>query len=487
MLSQPTLPTPIPEPNDPLRPTYHFLPPSGWMNDPNGLVWSENAYHLFYQCNPRSAAWGEICWGHAVSRDLVRWEHRPVALQPSPGGVDAVGCWSGYAVMDGEQPTLLYTGVSRFNPLTHESDACICLARGDPAMNAWHKHARNPLVRPPTDLDLIGFRDPFLWRDGQLWQMIVGAGIRGQGGAVLRYESPDLEHWTYRGPLLVGDAETARGWTDTVWECPQLVTFAGQQALIVSTWADRVGHEPMVMLGKYDDGHFGVEDSQRLDGGDSLYAAQVVRDASNRWILLGWLREARDETQQLEAGWSGVMSLPRVLTLGATGRLEQWPLPELEHLRGARFRLTNVSLTAGSLALEPRGATLEIRALLRPVGQSAGGVAVRCSRDGGERTNVVYDWQTGQLSVDRRASSLGASNASTRLSMHVSPRADASVELRIFLDGSTLEVFCHGSCLSSRIYPVAHDSLGIELLVLSGVVDFESVELWHFGEPTGRR
>ena len=92
------------------RPTYHFLPPANWMNDPNGLIQWEGQYHLFYQYNPYAAVPGNIHWGHAVSADLVHWADLPIALGPTPGSVDAGGCWSGCAVDDGGLPTLIYTG-----------------------------------------------------------------------------------------------------------------------------------------------------------------------------------------------------------------------------------------------------------------------------------------------------------------------------------------------------------------------------------------
>ncbi len=98
-------------PADHLRPRYHFLPPSNWMNDPNGLIQWKGQYHLFYQHNPVQAAWGPIHWGHAVSQDLVHWRHLDMAMQPTPGGADKDGVWSGCAVISGGKPVIFYTGV----------------------------------------------------------------------------------------------------------------------------------------------------------------------------------------------------------------------------------------------------------------------------------------------------------------------------------------------------------------------------------------
>jgi len=102
--------------NDPLRPAYHLLPSHNWMNDPNGPIWWKGKYHLFYQLNPHAAVWGDMHWGHAVSPDMVHWRHQPIALEPTPGGADSEGCFSGSAVVLNGVPTFIYTGVQNAPP-----------------------------------------------------------------------------------------------------------------------------------------------------------------------------------------------------------------------------------------------------------------------------------------------------------------------------------------------------------------------------------
>ncbi|HLI76244.1 MAG TPA: glycoside hydrolase family 32 protein, partial [Acidobacteriaceae bacterium] len=96
---------------DPRRPQFHLLPKRNWMNDPNAPVYWKGRYHMFFQYNPDGAIWGDMHWGHAVSPDMVHWKHLPVALAPTPGGPDAEGCFSGTAVIDGDEVAVLYTGV----------------------------------------------------------------------------------------------------------------------------------------------------------------------------------------------------------------------------------------------------------------------------------------------------------------------------------------------------------------------------------------
>src|SRR5689334_3008427 len=144
---------------DPQRPGYHFLPPANWMNDPNGLIHWRGVYHLFYQYNPNGPFWGTIHWGHAVSTDLVHWEHLPIALSPTVESSDEDGCWSGCAVDDDGVPTLIYSG--------HRAGAQrACLATSSDGLLTWQKHPGNPvIVEPPAGLHLVEFRDHCVWRE----------------------------------------------------------------------------------------------------------------------------------------------------------------------------------------------------------------------------------------------------------------------------------------------------------------------------------
>src|SRR5579871_1584310 len=196
--------------NDPHRPRYHFMPPANWMNDPNGPIYVDGRYHLFYQHNPRAAAWGDydnsvpaappppdvvwgsMHWGHAVSTDLVNWRHLPIALTPTPDGPDKNGCFSGCAVIHEGVPTLLYTGVS---------PECQCLAVSHDGLLTWQKDARNPVIAgPPAGWTRTDFRDPCVWQEGDEWLMLIGTGIKDVGGAALLYRSDDLIHWRYLHP-----------------------------------------------------------------------------------------------------------------------------------------------------------------------------------------------------------------------------------------------------------------------------------------------
>jgi beta-fructofuranosidase len=214
---------------DPHRPAFHFLPEKHWMNDPNGLIQWKGQYHMFYQYNPHGAFHGTIHWGHAISRDLVHWEHLPIALAPTPDGVDKDGCWSGCAVNNNGAPTLLYTGV-------YPQVQCIATSSDD--LLTWQKHPHPVITAPPPEIEVHAggeIRDPFVWKEKDQWYMLLGSRIEGAGGLILLYRSEDLLHWEYLHPLLTGDANQMEPfWTGTMWECPNFIDFGEKRTLIIS-------------------------------------------------------------------------------------------------------------------------------------------------------------------------------------------------------------------------------------------------------------
>lgn len=332
---------------DPRRPQYHLLPAANWMNDPNGPIYWRGEYHMFYQYNPNGAYWGDMHWGHAISPDMVHWRHLPVALAPTPGGPDAAGCFSGTALADGDHVGMLYTGVVN----APESEATIrddahslkesqCLAIGSGSdLTAWRKDPKPVIAAPPSGLDVTGFRDPAPWRQGDTWYMAVGSGIRGKGGAVLLYRSADLHHWEYLHLLAQGSG-TGQPTANPVdsgdmWECPDFFPLGDWHVLIHST-----GGKAYWQSGVFDTGAlvFHPERGGVLDYG-SFYAPKTQLDRTQQRILWGWITETRPESEYRAAGWAGMMSLPRVLSLDANHDLQIEVAPEVEKLRGREQRL----------------------------------------------------------------------------------------------------------------------------------------------------
>lgn len=467
-----------PASDDPQRPRYHFLPPANWMNDPNGLIQWGETYHLFYQYNPNGPFHGSIHWGHAASEDLVHWRHLPIALAPTPGGADADGCWSGCALDNGGVPTLLYSGNRNW-------DQRLCLATSDDGLLTWRKHDRNPLiVDPPAGLDLVGFRDHSVWCEQGMWYQLIGAGIRGQGGAALLYRSADLRDWEYLHPLLVGDVGRRTPlWTGAMWECPDFFALGDRHVLVVSVWEEGQLHYSAALVGRYHDHRLVLEVEHKLDYGDvHFYAPQSFGDGRGRRIVFGWAVEGRGQEAQRAAGWSGVMSLPRVLGLAPNGHVSMIPAPELLALRGERRSFGPVPLRSGEPIVVPaiRGDALELIAELAPAPGGSCELAVRVAPDGSERTVIRYDAAGQQLVVDRGQSSLARDVARGR---HVAPLALAPGEplrLRVFLDRSILEVFANDQvAITTRIYPTRPDSAGIAVLAEGGDAQLKALDAWE--------
>lgn len=467
-------------PDDPHRPRYHYLPLANWMNDPNGLIQWRGEYHMFYQYNPSGPFFGTMHWGHAVSKDLVHWQHLPMALSSTPGGPDTDGCWSGCAIEHQGVPMLFYTGVW---PETQ------CLATGSEDMVNWQKYAGNPIIAaPPDDLAITDFRDPRVWRDGDAWYMTIGAGIEDVGGAVLLYRSTDLFNWDYLHPLHIGDKyQTDPIWTEAVWECPDFFPLGDKHVLLISTAPN--WRASLYFVGDYRDHKFTSETLQFLDFGDKqFFAPQTFLDEQGRRLMFGWLWEGRSEAAFRAAGWAGVMSLPKVLTLRQDGLLGVEAAPELQMLRGQHTRLAGEKLTPSTTDVlsEVQGDCLEIIAEfdfdgLEPADYAhVFGLKVRCSPEGDEETVIGYNRDTKRLYIQRKKSSLDPEADRHAKGGHFALEPGQSLRLHIFLDRSVVELFANGwACLTARIYPSRPDSLGLAPYVDGGSVVLKSMDIWE--------
>jgi beta-fructofuranosidase len=465
--------------HDPHRPHYHFLPPANWLNDPNGVIQWKGQYHLFYQHNPHEALHANMHWGHAISTDLVHWEHLPIALAPTPGSPDAHGCWSGCAVDNNGMPTLIYSG-------HRDGRECACLAISQDDLLTWEKYSGNPIITsPPQNLDVVAFRDHCVWKEGESWYQIIGSGITDVGGTVLLYRSSDLLHWDYMHPIYVGDKnQTTPLWTGSMWECPDLFSLGDKHVLLVSVWDNHHTYYPIYFVGAYVNHTFTPELPHRLDFGASFYAPQTMRDTYGRRLMWGWLREGRDVEAQRAAGWSGVMSLPRVLTIRSDGLLGVGPAPELATLRGKHWVWTNIDLAPSMSGVidDVRGDTLEIIAEVELGDATEFGLKVRCSPDAAEETRIIYDRVGQRLIIDPQRSSLSGLLHQDVQGGPLELADGERLTLQLFLDRSVVEVFANGrACIASRIYPSRADSLGIDLFARNGTVKLAALDIWEMG------
>ncbi len=438
------------------QPKLHFAPPKGWLNDPNGLIFWRGRHHLFYQHNPFKARWGDIHWGHAVSSDLLHWQHLPHALAPDTD-LDAAGCWSGSSIAHDDELNVFYTAASQYDFATDVSQPCIARAS---SYDGVHFQKRiSPVLNAPKPLtfseaqpnEYVGWRDPIVWCEGKKFLMTVGAGIRGRGGVVMLYESSNFEAWQSAGEMLAADDPKLQDIDlGEMWECPQLVRFNGADALFISPWRNRIGLAPMVVTGMFDGSRFKPQHHQTLDAGD-VYAPQIWTH-NDRTLMITWFVEQRSKRDQLQAEYAGCLTFPRELRL-RNDQLEQYPIRELESLRRQKFEH------------DIRGGQLELRVVSSNQERfgvpERFGVNVRATSDDLERTEIYIDLKTRELVIDRTQSSLNEDV--TRDVRRIALVTD-QLELRVFLDGSTIEAFCAGTALAVRVYPTRTDALTVKVL-----------------------
>lgn len=460
--------------SDPHRPGYHFLPPSGWMNDPNGLLVVDGRLHLFYQHNPNGPFHDRIHWGHAVSDDLLHWRHLPIALTPDPDGPDAHGCWSGCAVVRDGVPTLLYTGIQ---PQVQ------CLASGDGDWHTWRKHPTPVIAAPPAGVPVVGdppeMRDPWLWREDDGWHLLLGSGLVASDGAadgaLLHYRSDDLRAWHY-----LGVAHRGRFGPDTlVWECPNLFELDGRHVVLVSEQLEF--RHTYAQTGAFDGATFAPAWSGIADHGHVFYAGLTVEHPLHRRLLFGWIKERRpDAVVRARSRWSGTLSLARVLGVDAHGRLTMAPAPEYAALRRDPHAAQRLVVADGApRTLEGvRGDALELSLKVEVPSGARLLLELRATNDGRERTLVTLDGTLRTIEVDTTGSTLDPEIAGDLVAAPY--HADGPLDLRVFLDRSIVEVFAGATtCITARAYPTRPDATGVALRADGGDVTIVRLDAWR--------
>jgi beta-fructofuranosidase len=463
--------------SDPAKPIFHLMPAAGSGGDPNGLIYTKGKYHVFFQHSPEFE-WGKQAeeweegqpgysntgWGHASSKDLVYWEHEPIALMPERGSYDPNFCASGCTVIaDDGTPTIFYTAAE---PQTQ------CIARSaDPNLRWWLKDERNPILREPDVENYVkgGFRDPFIWREGSTWQMIVCGAVQGVGGTVLYFRSDNLTDWKYVKPLCTGMGEHC-----LAWECPNFLLFGDKGVLIVSPLFNNLqdtDHAPrgavsytIASYGGNGDFTPGPWKSIDIGGPNNFYASNALKTPDGRWLLWG---------MNLGGGapghhWATNLSLPRVLTVRPDGLLGQEPPVELQALRGAHWSEGNRAIH-GEYPLGVRSNTCEIIAEIEVGDAKVVGLDLRASADFTSKNRIGYDVENGRLHVDGHSAALELLYDEEVLRLHV------------FVDRSVLEVFVNRrECATLKRLNNMEDR-SMRLFSEGGTARIRSVDVWELG------
>ncbi len=374
------------------------------------------------------------------------------------------------------------------------------MAVGDDELQSLTKYDANPVLSgPPPSVDTgprLDFRDPFVWRESDRWYMIVGSKREGLGGTVLLYWSPDLFTWNYKGPLLQGNRhQTTPFWTGLMWECPNFFLLNDVWHLILS-----VSDEPPDALGghllhvaaysgAYKDHQFTPAHSTLLDYGHCFYAPQILRDGGERILMWGWLKERRSVQAQISAGWSGAMSLPRVLMVRESGQLGSQPAPELQRLRDRHIPYDNKVISLGDEVVYamPEGSAWELIADIEAEPGAEILVTLEHSEDGRECTQITYCRAEGTLTLDTMQASCNPAVYGHKSIATISPDLQ-HIRLHLFLDHSIIELFAdEGIALSDRVYACDMRNTSVRIGSVGAGAHIASFDVWRMRSiwPTG--
>ena len=460
---------------EPHRPQLHFSPPRQWMNDPNGMVFLDGEYHLFYQHNPDSNVWGPMHWGHAVSTDLVTWEQRPIAIFPDKLGT----IFSGSAVYDEKNTSGLGTEenpplVAIYTNHSHEKQEAgdidyqtQSIAYSTDKGRSWQKYDGNPVLPNPGIED---FRDPkVFWHEpSNQWVMILAV-----KNEVHLYGSADLKSWT-----LLSEFGNNAGSHGGVWECPDLFPLSvnGEEKWVmlvsINPGGPAGGSATQYFIGDFDGKQFtldppfasrvmpdeqGNEQAVWIDYGPDNYAGVTwsnVPESDGRRLFIGWMNNWQYANQVPTEAWRSAMTVPRELTLTRVdGRVELVtnPVEELKQLvlNGA-IDTFNTLAEDSVLATDLSGAPFQVTF------QAQNSFSVKLENGKGEFISVGYEADSNRYFMDRRNSGKTAFSDEFP-GMYYAPRMATSdtINVNLFFDVSSVELFADGglSVMTGIFFP----------------------------------
>ena len=450
------------------RPAYHFTPAANWMNDPNGLVFHQGVYHLFFQYHPGSSVWGPMHWGHATSTDLLRWQQQPIALYPDRLGM----IFSGSAVVDSGNRAGL--GPAGSTPLVamfthHDAVAGHAGSRTHQSQSLafsldnglrWTHYAGNPVIANPGRLD---FRDPKLrWLPAsQRWIASLACGDR-----LCFYSSTDLKAWTLESEFGAG-----LGAHGGVWECPDLFPLPGPSGrnhwvLLVSITpgGPNGGSATQYFIGQFD-GHRFVPDDTRvrwLDAGPDNYAGVTWSGVDDRALFIGWMSNWQYANAAPTAPWRSAMTMPRELALEQASnglRLASRPAREMLALQQpATLDRNQVVLQADApLDVSAALAGTSGRFVLRLATAALRGFSLTLGNQAGDHLRMGFDAADGHWWIDRQGSGLVDFHPSFASGRHHVERwrSDAAAELELWFDATSVELFADSglSVMTALYFP----------------------------------
>lgn len=441
--------------NQRYRQHYHVMTPAGWMNDPNGLCYFQGYYHLFYQWNPYSADWGLMHWGHYRSKDLIHWEQLPVALVPGDPE-DSGGCFSGSAIVKNGRLYLIYTGHHYYDDgdLDHfwENQN---MAYSDDGIH-FTKYKGNPIISAPKD-NTQHFRDPKVWEhDGHYYLVLGSQDAKSMSGRILLYQSDDLLHWKYRGPIAHATDADSEGF---MWECPDFFHLNGKDVLVCSPQGIKATEHRFLnkddtayFCGSFDyqQGTYQRDAFREVDNGHNFYAPQSFLAPDGRRIQFGWMSSFDDPMPEKADGWAGCLTVPRELVV-VGHHLGAVPINELKELRQKQTIDQQVTIKSTvDLSAHDRHQEMLVSFKVPDDGQ----VSWSCQDSQHRLVTLTYDQHFGVVTVTQA----GKANDRYAAVGHLD-----QLDLQIFVDSSSVEFFVnHGAATFTERY-FTEDPLNYQL------------------------
>jgi beta-fructofuranosidase len=446
--------------SDPARPGYHFVMPEGIAApfDPNGAIFWQGRYHLFYIFQDQR--FGEVSdhWGHVSSTDLFHWRHHPTKLLE--------GMYSGNCFLNKDGiPTICY----------HQRDKGNAMAVAlDDDLNEWQKL---DVITPDTNQgdehhDTYRSWDPFGFLDGDTYYAIFG----GQRPGIAR--SPDLGQgkWQYAGDLFAHGVDGVSPQEDV--SCADLFRLGNKDVLVCIS--HRLGCR--YYLGEWKNEQFHPDFHAQMSWVDNeFFAPESLQDDKGRRIMWAWLMCSTEFGKRWDRGWAGTMSLPRILSLDEDGQLLMDVAEEIKALRYRPFTKERFAVQAGAdQAIDGiAGDSIELAITMESNDAYEFGVKVCVSPNGQEETVISYDATAGELKIDTRNSGPG----DTPKKVEAAPfklNQGEPLKLRVFVDKSVVEVFANGrQAVMRRIFPAEAESLGVSMFSAGGTTQVRTFESWH--------
>lgn len=424
--------------NGKMRQRYHFMPQTGWLNDPNGLIYFRGKYHFFFQTNPYGGFWDCMHWGHAVSEDMLHWEYLPLALAPSEEYDDYPkgGCFSGSAIEHDGKLFLMYTGTADNGNGAEQTQ---CIAYSQDGVH-FEKYGGNPVLTAPKGVPADCFRDPKVWRHEDMYYMVCGAS-RDKKGLALLYRSKDMLHWSFFNVLA-----ESRGEWGFMWECPDFFPVGDKYVLTFSPMGAGE-HTSVYLVGDFDyeTGKFCRRTQEEIDWGLDYYAPQSFLAPDGRRIMAGWSNEWewmphwKDWGPSYKEGWCGFFNIPREVRLMEDGTLQFLPIREIETIRKNPCYKEFLTVTEKEAELTAGdGVCFEMKFIIDMEKTDADSLEldVRC---GGDRKTVcLFDFRKAEMSVDRNKAD-GWSRGMSRSVLYLKGKKE--LDVHILSDRSSLEIF----------------------------------------------